>query len=70
MKFSPIISALSSIFYSATDEIHQYFVEGRACRAGDLLVDFYGTLIMTAILVITYVIFRKIMKKRGKQCPF
>ena len=70
MKFSPILSALSSVFYSATDEIHQYFVEGRACRAGDLLVDFYGTLIMTAILVIAYVIFRKIMEKRGKQCPF
>ncbi len=70
LKFNPILSALSSVFYSATDEIHQYFVEGRACRAGDLLVDFYGTIIMTAILVIAYVIFRKIMEKRGKQCPF
>lgn len=70
LKFSPLLSALSSVFYSATDEIHQYFVEGRACRAGDLLVDFYGTLIMTAVLVVAYIIFRKIMEKRGKQCPF
>ena len=69
-KFSPILSLLSSAFYSATDEIHQYFVDGRACRAGDLLVDFYGTAIMTAILVIAYMIFKKILEKRGKQCPF
>ena len=69
-KFSPLLSLLSSVFYSATDEIHQYFVEGRACRANDLLVDFYGTLTVTAILVIAYLVFKTIMEKRGKQCPF
>lgn len=69
-KFCPFLSMLSSIFYSATDEIHQYFVEGRACRGYDLLVDFYGTAIMTAILCIGYVILVKTMEKRGKQCPF
>ena len=69
-KFSPLLSALSSVFYSATDEIHQYFVEGRACRAYDLFVDFCGTLAMTAILVTAYLIFKKIIEKRGKQCPF
>lgn len=69
-KFSPLISLLSSVFYSATDEIHQFFVEGRACRASDLLVDFYGTLAMSVLLVAAYFVFKKILEKRGKKCQF
>lgn len=69
-KFSPLISLLSSVFYSATDEIHQFFVEGRACRASDLLVDFYGTLAMTAILITAYLIYKIITEKRGRKCQF
>lgn len=70
MKFSPIISLLSSVFYSATDEIHQFFVEGRACRSYDLLIDFWGTLGMTVLLITVYLIYKRILEKRGKTCQF
>ena len=69
-RFSPLLSLLSSVFYSGTDEIHQYFVEGRACRATDLAVDFCGTLAMTLILCVAYLIIKKSMEKRGKKCQF
>ena len=31
-RFSPVISVICSALYSVSDEIHQYFVPGRACR--------------------------------------
>lgn len=31
-----------SLFYACTDEVHQIFVPGRACRAVDVLVDGIG----------------------------
>lgn len=31
-----------SLFYACTDEVHQIFVPGRACRAVDVLVDGVG----------------------------
>jgi VanZ family protein len=39
------IGALAAIFclvYGATDEFHQYFVEGRNAEIGDVVADFFG----------------------------
>lgn len=36
------LSLLSTVLYAATDEIHQYFVLGRACQLRDVFVDFLG----------------------------
>ena len=35
---------LVTVAYAVTDEIHQYFVPGRACRAFDVLIDTIGAL--------------------------
>ena len=37
--------------YSVTDEVHQYFVPGRACEARDVLIDSAGALVGIVILL-------------------
>lgn len=54
-----LISLLISAGYAITDEIHQYFVPGRACMAGDVLIDTCGA---TAGLLILF-----LLKKKGKR---
>lgn len=61
----PIISFAATAVYAAADEIHQLFVEGRACRFFDWLVDCIGAL--TALLVI-YFIFLIFKNKKGGVC--
>ena len=42
------VGALAAIFcliYGATDEFHQYFVEGRNAEIGDIVADFFGGII-------------------------
>ncbi len=39
------ISFLSSFLYAMTDELHQYFIPGRACLLTDVLIDSFGALI-------------------------
>ena len=34
---------VACILYAASDEIHQYFVPGRACKALDVLIDSLGS---------------------------
>jgi len=36
------ITILIVLLYSLSDEIHQYFVPGRACRSIDILIDVLG----------------------------
>ena len=54
--FCPLVSFLSTMFYASTDEIHQLFVEGRACRAYDLFVDGCGAAVMTLFMIIVILI--------------
>ena len=55
------------MLYSVSDEIHQYFVPGRACRIFDVFVDSCGSL--TGILVFLLLIFiiEKIISKKTNQ---
>lgn len=55
--FSVIIGAL----YAVSDEIHQYFVPGRACMIRDMLLDTSGVITGSIILLIIYHLI-----KRGK----
>lgn len=43
-KHRPILSFLIGSAYAASDEIHQLFVEGRACMLFDFIVDSAGAL--------------------------
>lgn len=40
------------VLYSVTDEIHQYFVPGRACRVFDIFIDSMGALVAIILFVI------------------
>ena len=50
-----------SFVYACTDEVHQYFVEGRACRFTDVLWDTAGAILA---LVLVGLIYRKVRKIR------
>ncbi len=52
-----VLAAVLCVLYAASDEIHQYFVPGRACRFTDILIDSAGILI--AIIIISFIISRK-----------
>lgn len=43
-KSRPVASFAAAALYAASDEFHQLFVEGRACRLFDLFVDCSGAL--------------------------
>ncbi len=54
------ISEVFCMFYAATDEIHQYFVPGRACRLSDVALDSLGAACGIALaLFVFYLIERK-----------
>ena len=48
-KILPILSILLSSGYALTDEIHQFFVPGRACQLIDWCVDTSGTILGVAV---------------------
>ena len=56
------IALLISVLYAISDEIHQYFVPGRACQFRDVMIDSCGAL--TGIIVV--IIFSKIIQKLNK----
>lgn len=51
--------------YAISDEIHQYFVPGRACRAFDMGLDTLGAAF--GILIADIIIFRFLFKSRKKE---
>lgn len=53
---------LISVTYAISDEVHQYFVEGRAARVYDVAIDTIGVILgILAVMLICLII-----KKRGK----
>ncbi len=57
--FRPILSFALTAAYAASDEFHQLFIEGRACRVFDWFVDCSGALAALLALYIIAVIIRK-----------
>lgn len=45
------LSVTASVLYAVSDEIHQYFIPGRAMRVGDVLIDSGGVLLAALILL-------------------
>lgn len=37
-----IVAITAGLLYAVLDEIHQYFVPGRACQLGDMVIDICG----------------------------
>lgn len=59
-KIYGIISAAICLIYAISDEIHQYFVEGRSCELRDVLIDFSGALTGIAAIMLVITIIKKI----------
>ena len=64
-----LISILFCIFYSATDEYHQKFIEGRSSSITDCLIDSSGALIFIAANN-KYTKLKKYKKKAQKNSNF
>ena len=63
--YRPFLSVIISAAYAVTDEIHQLFVEGRACQITDIIIDSIGA--AAGISVLTALIFIHQKIKRGKK---
>lgn len=61
-RMKNVTALIISFLYSVSDEIHQAFVPGRACRLLDIGIDTLGALL--AILAVSFV-FVKRRKKNG-----
>ena len=59
-RTKPLMSFLLTAAYAATDEFHQLFVEGRACRIFDLFVDSCGAATGIAVLTLLILIYKKL----------
>ena len=53
------------VLYSISDEIHQHFVPGRACRFTDMLIDSAGSITAILLLTVIFVKRRKFHSKLG-----
>ncbi len=60
----PLLAFLSAALYACTDEIHQYFIAGRACLLRDVGVDALGAAAGVLCAAILFGLYR-ILKKRG-----
>lgn len=54
------IAMIISVMYAISDEIHQYFVPGRACQLRDVVIDSCGALFGIAMIIILNKIIDKI----------
>ena len=54
-----ISAAVFTLLYAASDEIHQFFVEGRNCSLGDFLIDSLGVVCLYATIK---------LKQRRQRC--
>ena len=58
------LGVVFSLLYCISDEIHQIFVPGRACQFRDVLIDFSGILVGTAVLFLLYLLFKHFWGKK------
>ncbi len=56
-KLNVLLSIVFCVLYSVSDEVHQHFVPGRACRFWDIIIDLSGSALAVIVLA---VIFKKI----------
>ena len=59
-----IISTAFSLLYALSDEIHQIFIVGRACRAFDIFVDSMGIITGLVFCIALLNIYKYIRRKR------
>lgn len=63
-----LISFSFSVFYAATDELHQYFVTGRSGMAEDICLDSASILISVIAVLAAVELYRKRKVKKSCNC--
>lgn len=58
-------SILIGMIYAGTDELHQYFIEGRSCMLTDVIIDTLG--VATGVIILCLVI--KCIRECREKCP-
>ncbi len=58
---------LGAVFYAATDEFHQLFVDGRSCELKDVAIDSIGALLGLLIAWIVISIWNRFKTKKRKR---
>lgn len=61
---SAVFAFAFSVLYAISDEIHQYFVPGRACKLTDVLIDSLGAFL---VIFVTFLITKKKIAKNNLQ---
>ena len=51
-KLKFLLSTVFCVIYATSDEIHQFFVPGRACRFGDVCIDTAGSVVAIALIML------------------
>ena len=59
-----VTSFVFAVFYALTDEIHQIFVEGRACRFADVCIDALGSAVGICLSIFAVFCIYKIKEKK------
>lgn len=60
----PTLTLLTAVLYAAGDEIHQYFIAGRACQLRDVFVDFSGALVGVLFCTAVYELYTFVIQKK------
>ena len=60
------VSFIITVLYAISDEVHQIFVEGRACQLRDVLIDSGGALLGIVASLIILKIIKSIIERRNK----
>lgn len=61
-----ILSTILSSIYALSDEIHQYFVPGRAFQVSDIILDIVGVIVGTLVFRMIFEIIKKMREKQLK----
>ena len=59
-----LYSFLIGIEYAIIDEVHQLFIDGRAGKVTDVLIDSVGVALGICTLMFVYILMKKILAKR------
>ena len=61
---SLLYSTLVCTIYAITDEVHQYFVPGRACMITDVIIDAFGAVFGCMVYLVILKIYKKLFKAK------